>query len=226
MISPISEVDTPTWLSDLSVVLSTNSLYLQWNDTSISTEVGYTIYRDSLPIVDSENNGTSKSLTDDSGDLQAGTVYNYTIVAYSNLYTSSPSSVLQICTSRKPALPFTWYLRRWEDYFVFRTRSSYCGSCSSFKRYQLHAFMDWTSRGIDFWLLFDWHFGKFQLEIVEFIQNVLYYSSDLFLGKSCMIMQDPVSDQNFCTILKNLAVLYVKQRKQSCHGSVRDAKSF
>ena len=86
----------PVWISSLSVTLSSTSIYLQFND---SNPVGatYTLYRDSIPLSDSENNSTNKFITDDTG-LQPGTVYQYTVTASFGGQTTGHSSVLEICT--------------------------------------------------------------------------------------------------------------------------------
>ena len=94
------DLTVPVWIIPLSQTLSSSSIYLVFNDTSPinNTIITYTLFRDGVLSVDSENNGTSLSITDDTG-LQAGTVYEYEVMANVNGETTERSDKLQICTS-------------------------------------------------------------------------------------------------------------------------------
>ena len=58
-----------------------------------------------------------------------------------------------------------------------------------------------------------------QLEVIP-----LSSPSDSILAKSCMTMQNLVSDQTSCKILHNLVSL--EKQKNSCHGNPRERRSY
>ncbi|XP_075252988.1 fibronectin-like [Convolutriloba macropyga] len=122
--------ETPVWIPSGIRILSTSSIQLQFNDSSVGGSVIYTLFRDGVVSTDPENNGTAKIMTEDTG-LQAGTVYQYYVVAYSNGDTSVPSEVLTICTNPDPPL-LAFYSTRQADRFDLEWSRPSTGTATGF----------------------------------------------------------------------------------------------
>ena len=92
--------NTPFWVPETSTSDSNSAITLTWNDTNVPTcPTRFMVYRDGVASSDPDNNGTSKSMTDDTG-LTAGTTYEYRVSASAYGETSPPSDIMVICTSK------------------------------------------------------------------------------------------------------------------------------
>ncbi|XP_063727323.1 uncharacterized protein LOC134854893 [Symsagittifera roscoffensis] len=94
--------NTPFWVPETSTSDSNSAITLTWNDTNVPTcPTRFMVYRDGVASSDPDNNGTSKSMTDDTG-LTAGTTYEYRVSASAYGETSPPSDIMVICTKPDP----------------------------------------------------------------------------------------------------------------------------
>lgn len=86
-----------------SLVTTTDSIVLQWNEINTNLVTGFKIYRNNILISNQPNHLTSSSngyiQTYTDSNLSAGTQYHYYVVAYDNSQSSSsPSSTLVVTT--------------------------------------------------------------------------------------------------------------------------------